>query len=323
MAFKGTLKEFKVPDILQLISLQKKTGILTFTSSDGFITLIFENGLIVGVDTFPKKLETRVGYVLVRQDLISDEMLQRALVIQKRTNQKIGEILLSMGLIGKETIADALKNQAIEVILSLFKWKKGEYNFKVMPSLDDTLRTIDPIATDNLIMEGVQMLDEWPLIKELIPDDKLIFEPIPIQTKDIEITHEDREEVKEDGKISISETEANILKYINGKNSVKDLVEKGVFTDYKVYKSLYNLIKKQIIKRKAKSQPDEMDDAFVEELKLGAELTVRNIFRAFLLVFLLMFVLTFLKPLRPLHNDNVLTDPALMEMSGPLVENPK
>ena len=71
MAFKGTLKDFKVPDILQLISLQKKTGILTFTSSDGFITLIFQKGYIVGVDSFPKKLEMRVGSVLVKQDYIS------------------------------------------------------------------------------------------------------------------------------------------------------------------------------------------------------------------------------------------------------------
>jgi hypothetical protein len=250
MAFKGTLKEFKVPDILQLISLQKKTGILTFTSSDGFITLIFENGLITGVDAFPKKLETRVGHVLVKQDLISEEMLQRALVIQKRTNQKIGEILMSMGLIGENTVIDALKNQAVEVILSLFKWKKGEYNFKIMDSLYDSLRTIEPIPTDNLIMEGVQMLDEWPLIKELIPDDQLVFEPAPIRTKDIEIIKEEGDESSSDDKISISETEANILKYINGKNSVKDLVEQGVFTEYKVYKSLYNLIRKQIIRRK-------------------------------------------------------------------------
>ena len=132
MAFKGTLKDFKVPDILQLISLQKKTGILTFTSSDGFITLIFQTGFIVGVDSFPKKLEMRVGSVLVKQDYISDEMLQRALAIQKRTNQKIGEILLGMGLIGKDTIQESLKTQAVEIVLSLFKWKKVEYNLKVM-----------------------------------------------------------------------------------------------------------------------------------------------------------------------------------------------
>lgn len=313
MAFKGTLKEFKVPDILQLISLQKKTGILTFTSSDGFITLIFENGLITGVDAFPKKLETRVGHVLVKQDLISEEMLQRALVIQKRTNQKIGEILMSMGLIGTSTVIDALKNQAIEVILSLFKWKKGEYNFKIMESLDDSLRTIEPIPTDNLIMEGVQMLDEWPLIKELIPDDQLVFEPAPIQTKDIEIVKEDADEPTSDDKISISETEANILKYINGRNSVKDLVEQGVFTEYKVYKSLYNLIQKQIIRRKETGTPEKLDEVILEELKISSESKLKNIFYIISLLLVLLFILTFFTPMRPLQNENLLFDSSLMD----------
>ncbi len=317
MAFKGTLKEFKVPDILQLISLQKKTGILTFTSSDGFITLIFENGLITGVDAFPKKLETRVGHVLVKQDLISEEMLQRALVIQKRTNQKIGEILMSMGLIGENTVIDALKNQAVEVILSLFKWKKGEYNFKIMDSLDDSLRTIEPIPTDNLIMEGVQMLDEWPLIKELIPDDQLVFEPAPIRTKDIEIIKEEGDESSSDDKISISETEANILKYINGKNSVKDLVEQGVFTEYKVYKSLYNLIRKQIIRRKETVDiAGKVEKVMLEELKISSGSKIKNIFYIILLIMVLLFILTFFTPMRPFQTENILIDSSLAANSS-------
>ena len=94
MAFKGTLRDFKVPDILQLISYQRKSGLLTFTNDNAFITLVFEKGFIVGVDSFPKKIELRSGSVLVKQDLISEEMLERALSIQKRTNQKIGEIHL-------------------------------------------------------------------------------------------------------------------------------------------------------------------------------------------------------------------------------------
>lgn len=124
MAFKGTLKDFKVPDVLQIISLQKKTGILTFTSSDGFITLVFDKGSIAGVDAFPKKLEMRVGTVLEKQDLISKDMVYRALSIQKRTNQQIGEILLSMGVISNDSVKEALRTQATEIVLSLFKWKR-------------------------------------------------------------------------------------------------------------------------------------------------------------------------------------------------------
>ncbi len=309
MAFKGTLKEFKVPDILQLISLQKKTGILTFTSTEGFITLIFDLGMIVGVDSFPKKLEMRVGSVLVKQDFISEEMLQRALTIQKRTNQKIGEILIGMGLVGSDTIDMSLQTQAVEVVLSLFKWKKGEYNFKIMDHLDRSMKMIEPIPTDNLIMEGVQMLDEWPLIKRLIPDESIIFEPIPVDAKNIEIIDEYDEdgEKKRDQKILLTETEANLLKYINGTNTVLDLVELGVITEYKVYKSLYNLINKKIIKIKEEPEPDESKEArMMMELSTNPEGALSKLFYALIIILVLAFAISFLKPLKPFNSGTVI-----------------
>jgi Domain of unknown function (DUF4388) len=324
MAFKGTLKEFKVPDILQLLSLQRKTGILTFTSTDGFITLIFENGMIVGVDAFPKKLEMRVGSVLVKQDFISDEMLQRALSIQKRTNQKIGEILIGMGLIGKETIIESLKTQAVQIVLSLFKWKKGEYNFKIQEYLDEGMKIIEPIPTDNLIMEGVQMLDEWPLIKQLVPEETMIFEPVLIDTKDVEIVSE-YEDFPENNSITyLTETEANLLKYINGENSVRELVELGVFTEYKVYKSLYNLVKKSIIKPKVKvTVEDSGEELLLEELRGKAETSVNYLYKILVIVILVMLALSFFKPLKPFSSENVLFKNALYSQLEATQEEPK
>lgn len=307
MAFKGTLKEFKVPDILQLISLQKKTGILTFTSSDGFITLIFENGLIVGVDSFPKKLEMRVGSVLVKQDFISDEMLQRALAIQKRTSQKIGEILVGMGLVGMDTINESLKTQAVEIVLSLFKWRKGDYNFKVQEYLEPGMKIIEPIPTDNLIMEGVQMLDEWPLIKQVVPEETMIFEPVPVDSRAIEIVDEYEDSPKKGDKTYLTETEANLLRYINGQNTVRELVELGVFTEYKVYKSLYNLVNKKIIRAKATEVSDDASESLMmEEIRANSEAVVGHMYKILVLVILIVLALTFFTPLKPFTGDNIL-----------------
>jgi hypothetical protein len=316
MAFKGTLKEFKVPDILQLISLQKKTGILTFTTGDAFITLIFQNGMIVGVDSFPKKLEMRVGSVLVKQDYISEEMLQRALDIQKRTNQKIGEILVAMGLIEKETIIESLKTQAVEIVLSLFKWKGGEYNFKVMEYLDETMKIVEPIPTDNIIMEGVQMLDEWPQIRDLIPDDATIFEPAPVDSANIEIVGEYEEvpEEEEEDKIFLTETETNLLKYVNGRNTVRDLVELGIFTEYKVYKGLYNLLRKRIIRAKTSTGVHEAREVeLLEETKLAARRSINLLFVLLVIILLAMLVIHFFSPLSPFNGENILLKDGLYE----------
>jgi hypothetical protein len=308
MAFKGTLKEFKVPDILQLISLQRKTGILTFTSSDGFITLIFQTGMIVGVDSFPKKLEMRVGSVLVKQDFISEEMLQRALDIQKRTNQKIGEILVGMGLIGSDTINESLKTQAVEIVLSLFKWKRGEYNFKIMEQLEEGMKIIEPTPTDNLIMEGVQMLDEWPQIKQVIPEETMVFEPAPVDSKKIEIVGEYEEVPEEPGeKTYLTENETNLLKYVNGKNTVQELVELGFFTEYKVYKGLYNLIRKGIIQARSKTEIPESREDKIQDQKQKMNLQKLGLlFNLILFVLIIIFIVRFFNPLSPFKTENIL-----------------
>jgi len=315
MAFKGTLKEFNVPDILQLFSLQKKTGILTFTSADGFITLILEDGMIVGVDAFPKKLGMRVGTVLVKQDLISEEMLQRALSIQKRTNQRIGEILSGMGLIGEGQIREALKNQAVQIVLSLFKWKKGEYNFKVMENLDPSLHSINPMTTDGLIMEGVQMMDEWPLIRKQVPNNRMVFEPAPLDMElhEIIIVRENEDEPADEEKIFLTDTEANLLKYINGRNTVQDLVDLGVFTEYKVYKSLYRLAMKSIIRHcELPEEPDDIDENLMEERRSSSWKVMKVILGVLILFEVFMFLSGIWSPFgtgQNLSNPDLTVDP--------------
>jgi hypothetical protein len=309
MAFKGTLREFKVPDILQLISLQKKTGILTFNSLEGFITLIFEDGCIVGIDAFPKKLEMRVGNVCVKQEIISEEMLQRALTIQKRTNQKVGEILIGMGLIDEKIIPEMLKIQAIQIVLSLFNWKKGEYNFKILDYISKDLRLLNPIAVDNLIMEGVQMLDEWPLIKKIIPNEDIVFEPIFLGSKKIELVSEydDDRSSKDGNTIYLSEIELNLLKYINGNNKVKDLVEMGLFTEYKIYKKLFNLFNKGLMKKKEKTEFQEIQEKKIfADLNFSNDSKLKRLFNLFLILLAISLLFTFFTPLQPIHKKNIL-----------------
>jgi len=309
MALKGTLKEFDVPDILQLISLQKKTGVLTFTRKDGFITLLFEKGLIAGVDAFPKKLGQRYGSVLVKQGKISEAQLNEALAIQKKTNQKIGEILEQKGLIDEEIINEALKTQATEIIFSLFKWKHAEYHFKVYESINRDLKTIEPIPTDSMIMEGVQMLDEWPVIKETIHNDMIIFEPVPIDSGDIQMIDEFEENAQlEEGKIPLTPSEAELIRYINGQRTVRDLVAIGLYTEYKVTKCLVNMLNHGIIKEKKVSREKKDNVIDLEEYQI----TDRKAFNytsgllyLLIAVFLVVFILTFARPLKPVEDAHL------------------
>lgn len=64
-------------------------------------------------DRSPTK-ETRLGQVLLRQNLIDNSQLDRALALQQITRRKLGEVLVAMELIGVESLNRALDRQRCE-----------------------------------------------------------------------------------------------------------------------------------------------------------------------------------------------------------------
>ena len=79
MALEGTIKDFGLPDIFQLIGLQRKTGLLTLKNEKDVVTVTFENGMVVMADSNTKRLEERLGNVLVKQGKLGKDKLDEAL----------------------------------------------------------------------------------------------------------------------------------------------------------------------------------------------------------------------------------------------------
>ena len=62
MALEGTIRDFGLPDIFQLIGLQRKTGILTLRNEKDTVTVTFENGMVVMAASEPHRI------IVARQD---------------------------------------------------------------------------------------------------------------------------------------------------------------------------------------------------------------------------------------------------------------
>ena len=84
-------------------------------------------------------------------------------------------------------------------------------------------------------------------------------------------------------------------------------MELGVFTEYKVYKSLYNLLKKSVIKRKRKAEvEDKIDEKILEEQRLLTLTRMRRLGQVLLILLLLIFALGFFEPLTPFIDGSIL-----------------
>src|SRR5215813_4594701 len=163
MALRGTLKDFGIADILQLIAQQQKSGTLILKSQDAEVSLGFKDGNIVVVESAFKKKKDLLGNLLVRAELITQQQLDQALEMQKRTLQRIGDVLVAGRVVGEEKLAQMRQLQATETLYRLFTWKSGTYEFEPGEVVLDS----EPITLLRKLISNYEMTFER--LKQLPP----------------------------------------------------------------------------------------------------------------------------------------------------------
>ncbi|HJQ98388.1 MAG TPA: DUF4388 domain-containing protein, partial [Candidatus Polarisedimenticolaceae bacterium] len=175
MALEGTIRDFGLADILQLIGIQRKTGVLSLDNGQEAVTVTFLDGHVVGADTKERNLEDMLGSVLVRTGRVTDAQLREALRLQRETLQRLGYILVRQRFISEEDLVEALRIQVTQIVYRLFRWRDGKYQFSPKDHMDYDTEHFQPIAAETILMEGARMIDEWPIIERRIRSSTLVF----------------------------------------------------------------------------------------------------------------------------------------------------
>lgn len=174
MALKGTLKDFGIADILQLIGTQQKTGLLNLTTKEQAVVISFKDGSIVRTESSTRNKKDLIGAMLVNAALITEAQLDYALAEQKRTLKKLGDVIVEQGVVSAEQFRQLVQLQATETLYRLFQWKSGSYEF--VPGEVDPDSDLRPLQAESVLMEGFRMVDEWPVVRKVITSDTLTFE---------------------------------------------------------------------------------------------------------------------------------------------------
>ena len=228
MALEGSLSDFGLADILQLIYFQKKTGVLTLSGRKDKVLLMFSDGNIVSAESRRRTEENRLGRILLKKGLIEEGDLRAALEEQKTSGLRIGDILMNKGLVGREDLNATLVSQVTETVVQLFSWKEGTYEFQSHPVVvnKDMQITLD---TQHLLMDGLRIVDEWSLIEGKITLDT-VFE------KD------------ETTAVSLTPDEERLLTFIDGESDVSIVIDLSGMADFEASRTLVSLMERDIIK---------------------------------------------------------------------------
>ena len=236
MALEGKIVDFGVADILQLISQQQKTGVLIVERSDVSIEVLFWNGMIISAHPVAKAEKELLGEKLVKSGLITPAELERALDFQENNFQHLGEILVEMNILGKDQLDKIIRNQIYDTFSELFQWKEGSYAFEATP-VNFNEKVFSPLGLEHIILDVLRMMDELPDIMKSITSMDVIFKKTG---RELPGTDE-----HENGKMSYEEE--IVFNFIDGENTVQDVVDKSLLGKYTATKTVMQFLEKDII----------------------------------------------------------------------------
>jgi len=159
MAVEGSLDLFQLPEILQIISQEHKTGILTVQGKEDIVAISFLSGRVVAADALNQTLEDGLGQVLLKRRLLTQESYEKVQVEKRRTQGRLIDVLVDTGALERSEVLDALRILTLDLLGELLDWREGEFKFYGGDevSYEEGFR---PIAIEDLLLANLPQATE-------------------------------------------------------------------------------------------------------------------------------------------------------------------
>jgi CheY-like chemotaxis protein len=169
MSLVGNLEELGLGEILQIVSLSRKTGVLSLHSKGREGSIFFRQGQVVRAAS--SLFQQSLGEVLIQKGVIDLAILRKALASQQEEDfqERLGNVLIKNFGISYETVEEVVREQVENIVFSLFSWFEGTFEFMVSEHIETVEGTrLDPLQfilnqglnPQFLAMEGSRLLDE-------------------------------------------------------------------------------------------------------------------------------------------------------------------
>ncbi|MEI8356766.1 MAG: response regulator, partial [Deltaproteobacteria bacterium] len=169
MSLVGNLEDLGLGEILQIVSLSRKSGSLSLHSRGREGKIVFRNGQVVSAAS--TSFQESLGELLVRRGLVDRHCLRKALAIQREGagTARLGTVLSQRFGISIEIVERVVGEQIEKVVYSLFAWSEGSFDFELqdLPEVVDVTH-INPLEfmleqglnPQFLALEGTRLIDE-------------------------------------------------------------------------------------------------------------------------------------------------------------------
>ena len=234
----GDIGAIPLAEILQVLHLQRQTGVLRVTNARTAVAISIRQGLVDLVQSRGAADEFRLGRYFIEKGVLTRERLDDLLKDRGSPGEKLlGEVLVKTGCVSKEDLSDALARQSSELIYDVLRWPYGRFSFAKEAFRPEAEQARLGLGVSGLVLEGFRRVDEWRLMEGTIHFDQVVYvDPIALETV---------------GRDKLTRTEKLVLDAVNGSRTVNDIIKESAVGSFDAIKAVYQFLQSRVLRTRA------------------------------------------------------------------------
>jgi hypothetical protein len=243
MPLQGNLKDFSTTQLLNLINLSGKTGLLTIfegvktgekdamggermAAGEERAKVSFRTGKLIFASMNGR--EGSLVSVLNKAGKLTDE---QARIIRERakdaSDKRLALLLVGANYVTQNDIVNCIQQHTLDVVYNLLTWNQGPFTFAddAQPDKD---RILVPIDLENVIIEGSRRIKEIEQLNEHLPN------------LDMALKFPENPKEKFKG-IHLSVEEWRVVSFVNPKNSIRQIAKANNMSELEIRRVVYGL----------------------------------------------------------------------------------
>jgi hypothetical protein len=232
MALRGNLRDFSITQLLNLVNLARKTGILVVEGPSEIAQVYFRDGKLA----YAQMGQNTSGLAAILHGANRITSKQYKGIQQSAahfSDKELGLLLINAGYLTQQDILTHLQIFSTDIVRRLFTWVEGYFHFEnnLLPPDDRISVRVD---LENLIIDGSRQLREWEHLQDEIP------------SLDMALRFSNRPGVNIRN-INLSVEEWRVVSFINPRNTIKQIANAAKMNELEIRRIVYGLIQAGLV----------------------------------------------------------------------------